>query len=158
MQARAVAVEELVESGTLDELRGDSTKHSTVRLAQLQTSSQVDQELARLKGEIGSGCAAERARAVIVRLMGEGQYQVSDELRERLALDEEAMAALADEDEGELDAKLDEMAALVRSEGERLPDEDLSPSDAVIPPSDLTLEETRQLFSEDGLIPDLPAP
>jgi hypothetical protein len=94
---------------------------------------------------------------VIVRLMGEGQYRVSDELRERLeALDEEAMGALADEDEGELDAKLDEMAELVRAEGERLPDEELSPSDAVIPPSDLTLEETRQLFSDDGLIPDLP--
>jgi hypothetical protein len=89
--------------------------------------------------------------------MGEGQYRVSDELSERLeALDEEAMAALADEDEGELDAKLDEMAELVRAEGERLPDEELTPSDAVIPPSDLTLEETRQLFSDDGLIPDLP--
>ena len=96
---------------------------------------------------------------MIVRLMGEGQYRVSDELRERLeALDNEAMAALNDEDEGELDAKLDEMSELVRKEGERLPDEDLSASDAVIPPSDLTLEETRQLFSEEGLIPDLPAP
>jgi PspA-Associated protein len=96
---------------------------------------------------------------VIVRLMGEGQYRVSDELRQRLeALDDEAMAALNDEDEGELDAKLDEMSELVRKEGERLPDEDLSASDAVIPPSDLTLEETRQLFSEEGLIPDLPEP
>jgi hypothetical protein len=96
---------------------------------------------------------------VIVRLMGEGQYRVSDELRRRLeALDDESMAALADEDEGELDAKLDEMWELVRGEGERLADEDLSPSDAVIPPSDLTLEETRQLFSDDGLIPDLPTP
>ena len=96
---------------------------------------------------------------MIVRLMGEGQYQVSDELRERLeALDDEAMAALDAEDEDELDAKLDEMSVLVRQEGERLPDEDLSPSDAVIPPSDLTLEETRQLFSDEGLIPDLPAP
>jgi hypothetical protein len=96
---------------------------------------------------------------VIVRLMGEGQYRVSDELRERLdALDQEALEAMNAEDEGELDAKLDEMAELVRSEGERLPDEDLSPSDAVIPPSDLTLEETRQLFSDEGLIPDLPLP
>jgi PspAA-like protein len=96
---------------------------------------------------------------VIVRLMGEGQYRVSDGLRERLeALDDEAMAALDAEDEGELDAKLDEMSELVRQQGERLPDEDLSPSDAVIPPSDLTLEETRQLFSDEGLIPDLPAP
>jgi PspAA-like protein len=96
---------------------------------------------------------------VIVRLMGEGQYRVSDDLRERLeALDDEAMAALDAEDEGELDAKLDEMSQLVRQEGQRLPDEDLSPSDAVIPPTDLTLEETRQLFSDEGLIPDLPAP
>jgi hypothetical protein len=91
--------------------------------------------------------------------MGEGQYRVSDELLQRLEeLDDEAMAALNDEDEGELDAKLDEMSELVRKEGERLPDEDLSASDAVIPPSDLTLEETRQLFSEQGLIPDLPEP
>jgi hypothetical protein len=91
--------------------------------------------------------------------MGEGQYRVSDELLQRLEeLDDEAMAALNDEDEGELDAKLDEMSELVRKEGERLPDEDLSASDAVIPPSDLTLEETRQLFSEEGLIPDLPEP
>lgn len=96
---------------------------------------------------------------MIVRLMGEGQYRVSDDLRGRLeVLDDEAMAALDAEDEGELDAKLDEMSELVRQEGERLPDEDLSPSDAVIPPADLTLEETRQLFSDEGLIPDLPAP
>ena len=96
---------------------------------------------------------------MIVRLMGEGQFRISDDVGKQLeALDDEAMAALTDEDEGELDAKLDEMAALVRSQGERLPDADLTPSDAVIPPSDLTLEETRQLFSEDGLIPDLPSP
>jgi hypothetical protein len=94
---------------------------------------------------------------MIVRLMGEGQFRVSDDLRERLeALDDEALASLESEDEGELDAKLDEMWELVRSEGERLPDEELTPSDAVIPPSDLTIEETRQLFSDQGLIPDLP--
>jgi hypothetical protein len=95
---------------------------------------------------------------VIVRLMGEGQYRVGDGVQGRLdALDTEAMDALDAENEGELDAKLDEMWALVKSEGERLPDEDLSPSDVLIPPSDLTLPETRKLFSEDGLIPDLPA-
>ena len=40
---------------------------------------------------------------------------------------------------------------------QRLPDDDLSTSDAIVPPADLTLEETRRLFSGDGLIPDLPA-
>ena len=94
---------------------------------------------------------------MIVRLMGEGQYRVDDGIRERLeALDDEAMAALEAANEDELDAKLDEMWELVRAEGEQLPDDDLSTSDVLIPPSDLTLEETSKLFSEDGLIPDIP--
>jgi PspAA-like protein len=94
---------------------------------------------------------------VIVRLMGEGQYRVDDALLERLnALDDEATAALEASDETELDQRLEEMFALVRSNGEPLPDDDLSASDVIIPPADLTLEETRQLVSHDGLIPDLP--
>jgi PspA-Associated protein len=96
---------------------------------------------------------------VIVRLMGEGQYRIDDALHRDLdGLDERAVAALDAGDEAELDARLDDMWRLVRERGERLPDDDLSPSDLIVPPSDLTLEETRQLFSEQGLIPDLPSP
>jgi hypothetical protein len=40
--------------------------------------------------------------------------------------------------------------------GARLPDEDLSPSEAIVPPDDLSLEEARELFEGEGLIPDLP--
>jgi hypothetical protein len=91
--------------------------------------------------------------------MGEGQYRVDDGLGEQLnELDERAQTAMDADDEAGLDARLDEMWQLVRERGERLPDEDLSASDVVIPPSDLTLEETKTLFSEDGLVPDLPAP
>jgi hypothetical protein len=94
---------------------------------------------------------------VIARLMNEGQYRIDDTLRDRLnALDDEAAKALEANDEVALDEKLEEMWRLVQSEGERLADEDLSPSDVLIPPADLTLEETRELFSADGLIPDLP--
>ena len=94
---------------------------------------------------------------MIVRLMGEGQWRVDDAVRERLnALDEEALRALEQNDEAALDAKLEEMWELVRSSGEPLPADDLTPSDVVIPPTDLTLEETRELFEDGGLIPDLP--
>jgi hypothetical protein len=95
---------------------------------------------------------------MIVRLMGEGQYRVDDGLREQLnELDDRAVAALEQDDEPKLDDMLDEMWQLVRERGEHLADEDLSPSDLIIPPSDLSLEETRKLFSEDGLVPDLPS-
>ena len=97
---------------------------------------------------------------MIVRLMGgDGQYRVDDSVQSQLnELDDRATAAIDAGDEAELDRTLDQMFELVRSQGERLPDDDLSPSDIVIPPSDLTLEETRQLLSHDGFIPDLPAP
>ena len=95
---------------------------------------------------------------MIVRLMGEGQYRIDDELRAQLnELDDRAQAAIDAGDEPTLDGILDEMWQLVSDRGERLPDDDLSPSDLIIPPSDLTLEETRRLFSDEGLIPDLPA-
>jgi hypothetical protein len=95
---------------------------------------------------------------LIVRLMGEGQYRVDDELVQRLnELDDRAQAATDADDEPTLDRILDEMAALVRQQGEAMPDDDLSASDILVPPSDLTLEETKRLMSQEGFIPDLPA-
>jgi hypothetical protein len=94
---------------------------------------------------------------MIVRLMGEGQYRIDDELRGQLdELDTRALSAVEADDESSLDDLLDEMWQLVRERGEQLPDDDLSSSELIIPPSDLTLEETRKLFSEEGLVPDLP--
>jgi hypothetical protein len=95
---------------------------------------------------------------MIVRLMGEGQYRVDDAITERLnELDDRAMAAIDRQDEPELDRALDEMAELVRRDGSPLPDDDLSPSDAVVPPSDLTLAETAKLLADEGFIPDVAA-
>jgi PspA-Associated protein len=94
---------------------------------------------------------------MIVRLMGEGQYRIDDALVNQLnELDNQAQAAMDAEDEPALDDKLDQMWQLVRDQGELLSDDELSASDLIIPPSDLTLEETRKLFSDEGLIPDLP--
>ena len=96
---------------------------------------------------------------MIVRLMGEGQYRIDEALAEKLnALDGEAAAALERGDEAALSSLLTQMADSVRASGDRLPDADLSPSDAIVPPPDLSLEEARALFTEEGLIPDLPAP
>ena len=94
---------------------------------------------------------------MIVRLMGEGQWRIDDGVRTRLNdLDEKAMAAIDREDEEELDRALEEMWDLVQTEGEAVPAQELAASDVIIPPSDLTLEETRQLFADEGLIPDIP--
>ena len=63
--------------------------------------------------------------------MGEGQYRrrgraarAAERARRR------AVAAIEADDEAALDGVLDEMWELVRSRGERLPDDDLSASEA----------------------------
>ena len=94
---------------------------------------------------------------MIVRLMGEGQYRVDDGLSTQLdGLDDQCVAALERGDEAGLDSALDAMWRLVQAQGARLPDDELVSSDVMIPPSDLTLAETRLLFSEHGLVPDIP--
>ncbi len=94
---------------------------------------------------------------MIVRLMGKGQYRADDSLLERLnALDDEATAAIDANDEAALEQHLNAIWELVSGEGTPLADEDLTPSDAVVPPFDLSLEEARRLLSDEGFIPDLP--
>ena len=55
MQARAGAIEELVESGALDDFTSDGTTKLDRELAQISSQSQVDDELSKMKAELGSG-------------------------------------------------------------------------------------------------------
>ena len=94
---------------------------------------------------------------MIVRVMGEGQYEVDDEVAKGLNdLDEQAERALEAGDQEQFSELLGRMTEAVKTNGTRLPDEDLSPSEAIIPPDDLSLDEARELFEGEGLIPDLP--
>ena len=94
---------------------------------------------------------------MIIRLLGEGQFRVPGELLVRLnELDDQVLEAVESGDERALWQGLQALADAVRQAGERLPDEELVPSDAVVPPEDLSLEEARELLSDEGFIPDLP--
>ncbi len=95
---------------------------------------------------------------MIVRLMGEGQYEIDDEVAKGLNdLDGQAAQALERGEENELRELLRRMAEAVRTNGARVPDDDLTPSEGIVPPDDLSLDEARELFEGEGLIPDLPA-
>jgi len=92
---------------------------------------------------------------VIVRLLGEGQFRVDDAIIDRLnELDDAIEQAVAVNDERALWTGLQALADVVRENGQRLSDDELTPSDAVIPPEDLSLDEARELLASDGFIPD----
>ena len=95
---------------------------------------------------------------MIVRLMGEGQLRIDDSHIERLnEIDNAAAAALEVGDEAAFRDRMTELHAAVREAGEPLDDSDLSASDVIVPPLDLSLDEARELFQGEGLIPDLPS-
>jgi phage shock protein A len=55
MQARALAVDELVESGALEDFTSGGESDLDRELRQLSASTQVDDELEKMKAEIGAG-------------------------------------------------------------------------------------------------------
>ncbi len=55
MQARAAAIDELTSSGALEDFTAGDQTQLDRELAQISSSSQVDDELAKLKAEVGSG-------------------------------------------------------------------------------------------------------
>jgi phage shock protein A len=55
MQARAGAVEELIEAGTLEDFTAGDQSQLDRELAQISAGQQVDSELERLKAEVGAG-------------------------------------------------------------------------------------------------------
>jgi hypothetical protein len=90
---------------------------------------------------------------MIVRIMGEGQYTLPDEVLDRLnELDDALDAALSDDEA--FPAALAALLDAVRAEGEPVADEELVTSDVVLPASDATVAEVRALLTDEGLIPD----
>ncbi|WP_426244096.1 PspA-associated protein PspAA [Nocardioides sp. LHG3406-4] len=91
---------------------------------------------------------------MIVRILTEGQFDVSDEALSALnQLDSAVESAI---DAGDEEAFRTALAALldgVRTVGVPHEADSLDESDLILPPSDATLDEVRQLLSDDGLIP-----
>ena len=92
---------------------------------------------------------------MIVRISGEGQYTLDDSLHEQLnQLDDAVVAAVDGDDEDGFHAAFEELLQFVRTNGERLADDDLSSSDHILPPADLSFPEAGEEFTGDGLIPE----
>jgi hypothetical protein len=91
---------------------------------------------------------------MIVRILGEGQYDVSDAALDSLnALDAAVEAAIEGEDEAAFATTLAALLDGVRSAGVPRDAEALDESDLILPPADATIAEVKDLLGDDGLIP-----
>ena len=92
---------------------------------------------------------------MIVRISQEGVYELDDSHHARLnELDDAAVAAVEADDEDRFHETFEELLQFVRQNGTEVGDDDLRPSDVILPPADLTFVEAGENFTGEGLIPD----
>ena len=91
---------------------------------------------------------------MIIRILGEGQFDVPDgELDKLNLLDGELEKAVAAQDQTAFDQTLAKLLAEVRSVGTHVGDSDLATSDLILPAEGSAIGDVSELLAEDGLIP-----
>ncbi|MCW2853065.1 MAG: hypothetical protein JWM84_2729 [Nocardioides sp.] len=92
--------------------------------------------------------------ALIIRILGEGQYDVADHALDKLnELDATLEAAVQSGDEATFRDSLAALLDGVRTVGVAHPLDSLDESDLILPPADASIEQVRELLEDDGLIP-----
>jgi len=91
---------------------------------------------------------------VIVRILGEGQYDLSDDAVSALNdLDAKVELAIDAGDEAAFHSALETLLDGVRTAGVPHETESLDSSDLILPMADASLAEVKDMLSGDGLIP-----
>jgi hypothetical protein len=91
---------------------------------------------------------------MIIRVVTEGQYEVSDSLLDELNELDNEIVELLESDETRFRDVLKEFISMIRENGKPLDPDVIVESDLIVPPEDLTLSEAMKIFSGEGLIPD----
>ena len=92
---------------------------------------------------------------MIVRISTVGQFRLDDAVIAELnAFDDSIEVAVAAGNDEEFQSLLAQMHKLVTEKGSPLDDDEIMPSDVILPPPDETLEEARKLLGADGFVPD----
>ena len=91
---------------------------------------------------------------MIVRILGEGQYDVADDALARLnPIDDDLGAAVESGDEVAFATALTALHDGVRAAGTAHAPDSLDESDVILPPSGASIDEVRELLGDDGLLP-----
>lgn len=91
---------------------------------------------------------------MIVRIATVGQYRLDDAIASDLQRFDDAMEqAVSGSDNEAFQDLLQQMHDLVTERGTALTDDEIVPSDVILPPPDETLEEAQKLLGAEGFVP-----
>jgi hypothetical protein len=90
---------------------------------------------------------------MIIRILGEGQFRLDDsQIGKVNKIDNQIVDHVQKGNKAEFHRDLAKLISTVKELGEPLDPVEIMPSDIIIPPEDLSLEEARKVFCDEGLI------
>ncbi len=144
MQARAAAIDQLVDTGTLDQIGAGSADDIQRQLDSATTASNVDAQLALMKAQM----AGQLPSGTVLRIQGEDQFRLAEADRAQLdAFDKDLVAAINAGDEAAFKGVLTHLLEFVRNRGQKLPPDQIVKSDIVVPSEDMSLEEAKAIMA-----------
>ena len=91
---------------------------------------------------------------MIVRIATVGQYRLDDAVSSELQRFDDAIEqAVSGSDDAAFRELLQQMNDVVTQKGTPLADDEILPSDVILPPPDETLEEAQKLLGSEGFLP-----
>lgn len=90
---------------------------------------------------------------MIVRILGEGQFRLDDNQISKVnKIDNQIVEHVQKSNQAEYRQDLARLISTIKELGQPVDPVEILPSDIIIPPEDLSLEEARKVFCEEGLI------
>lgn len=92
---------------------------------------------------------------MIIRIVSEGQYEVPSSLFDELnVIDNTIVELVSKGNEEEYGQELSKLIGMIKTNGKKLDDSDIVESSIIVPPSDLTFEEAKEIFTGVGVFED----
>jgi phage shock protein A len=143
MQARSAAVDQLLDSGVLDNVATGSGDDIDRRLGSGNGDAAVQAQLEAMKQQL-----ALPASNIVVRIQGEGQFRLASTYKEQLdGYDQKVVAAIDAGQPSGLKQSVHDVIAFVKSHGLAVPDSENVASQVVLPSEDLTLDEAKKIMA-----------
>jgi hypothetical protein len=95
-------------------------------------------------------------KSKIVRIMGQGQFTVDNETLKKLNEIDDSIVQLVNQDrsdDAEFKKRLIELTNIVEKNGKPLDSKEIIQSDIILPSADLSIDEAKNLFRGDGVVP-----
>jgi len=92
---------------------------------------------------------------MIIRIMGDGQYQASETLCDELNQIDNRIVTLVEEGKAEeFKSELARLISEIKGKAEPIDSKEIVNSDIIVPPEDLSFEEAKDVFKGSGIFED----